>query len=440
MSKKSSLMSFSQIQIRENSKPDIRIWLTIGLLLIMPAIALAQCNLIITNPSPACFTVDITNPSVTAGSDAGLTLTYWTNSDATTPLANPSAITNGGIYYIRAVSENGCINIKPVTVIINITQPEFGSFGPYCLATKPSSLPTVSRNGITGTWNPAIISTSFAGTTIYTFTPDNGQCATVGSVSVTTTGPDVSAPVIIHPANVTINCEDPITPASLGSATATDDCDSNVSIIYVDNIKPGSCPQNYTILRTWTATDESGNSSSTIQNITVQDITPPVMQGIPSNVTVDCNAIPDPPYVTAVDNCSASPLIQYTTLINTVENCRGSIVRVWATIDECGNASTAQQTITVIPSTVINNQLNQQSIQIYPNPNNGTFNFDYQPVKISTTRLSIIDMTGRIVWEKTFPAGSANTERITLPVGSRGIFYLQLVSDSGLTYRKIMVE
>ena len=38
-------------------------------------------------------------------------------------------------------------------------------------------LPTISINGITGTWSPAVINTSIVRTTTYTFTPGSGQCA-----------------------------------------------------------------------------------------------------------------------------------------------------------------------------------------------------------------------------------------------------------------------
>src|SRR5678815_4181015 len=48
-----------------------------------------------------------------------------------------------------------------------------------------------SNNGITGTWNPATISTAAAGTTTYTFTPTAGQCAT----ATTTLDVTVTAPV-----------------------------------------------------------------------------------------------------------------------------------------------------------------------------------------------------------------------------------------------------
>ncbi len=77
-------------------------------------------QLVITNPAAVCApsTVDLTNPAVTAGSIGGGTLSYWTNSSATTPLANPNAVAVGGTYYIQSTSGT-CKDIEPVVVTIN---------------------------------------------------------------------------------------------------------------------------------------------------------------------------------------------------------------------------------------------------------------------------------------------------------------------------------
>src|SRR5207302_1733592 len=90
-------------------------------------------NVVITNPASSCTTVDLTAAAVTAGSDAGLTFTYWTDAAATSALDNPNAVNASGTYYIKGTAAGGgCYSIKPVVVTISpvpnvvITNPPAG--------------------------------------------------------------------------------------------------------------------------------------------------------------------------------------------------------------------------------------------------------------------------------------------------------------------------
>jgi hypothetical protein len=68
----------------------------------------------------------------------------------------------------------------PATLDIEVTPevtPTFTAIPPLCQNDAAPVLPTVSNEGITGTWDTAI-STGTPGTTTYTFTPDDPtQCA-----------------------------------------------------------------------------------------------------------------------------------------------------------------------------------------------------------------------------------------------------------------------
>jgi len=64
--------------------------------------------------------VNLTAPDVTAGSDAGLTFTYWRDAAATLPLSNPGAV-GSGTYYIKASAGSNCSVIKPIIVTAGAT-------------------------------------------------------------------------------------------------------------------------------------------------------------------------------------------------------------------------------------------------------------------------------------------------------------------------------
>src|SRR5438477_474998 len=49
----------------------------------------AKSPTVVTHPITSCSQGNLTDPAVTAGSDPGLTFTYWTNASATSPVSNP---------------------------------------------------------------------------------------------------------------------------------------------------------------------------------------------------------------------------------------------------------------------------------------------------------------------------------------------------------------
>jgi hypothetical protein len=75
-----------------------------------------------------------------------------------------------------------CLYQKTVTVTVTPgTIPTFIPVAAICSGSALSALPTTSNNGITGTWSPAITNTV---TTLYTFTPTAGQCASIATLTI----------------------------------------------------------------------------------------------------------------------------------------------------------------------------------------------------------------------------------------------------------------
>lgn len=111
---------------------------------------------------------------------------------------------------------------------------------------------------------------------IWTGMDDAGNISTaLQTISVV----DTTSPVIIAPPDVTVTLGSDTEPPATGFASAVDAADPEVSVSYEDATLDGSSVGSFTILRTWTATDDCGNSSSAIQSIFVVagDTTPPVI-------------------------------------------------------------------------------------------------------------------------------------------------------------------
>lgn len=105
----------------------------------------------------------------------------------------------------------------------------------------------------------------------------DGLISSVPDTVIVDATSDFTAPSIVCPANVVVSCTDPTDPSATGFATASDLCDANPAVGYADIEMPGACPQERTIERTWSATDDDGNVATCLQTITVDDATAPVV-------------------------------------------------------------------------------------------------------------------------------------------------------------------
>ena len=225
----------------------------------------------------------------------------------------------------------------------------------------------------------------------------------------TITVQDVTAPVIICPTNITVNCQDDNTSTATGVATGSDNC-SPVTISETQTSSQtatGASHYNYVISRTWKATDESGNFSTCLQTITVQDVTAPVIT-CPASVTVNCqdnNTSSSTGVATGTDNCSPVTITQsdastYNASLTSVNHYNYIITRTWRATDVAGNFSECLQTITVqdvtapiitCPASVT---LNCQDNNTSSSTGVATGTDNCSPVTISQTQTSSQTLTG----------------------------------------------
>lgn len=100
----------------------------------------------------------------------------------------PAAIstnTNGIRSYTFKPYSGQCVQQRVVAVeVVNKIVPDFDPISPLCLGSAPITLPSTSKNGISGIWAPAVVAANIPGNALYTFTPDGNQCAVVAQMNV----------------------------------------------------------------------------------------------------------------------------------------------------------------------------------------------------------------------------------------------------------------
>ena len=186
------------------------------------------------------------------------------------------------------------------------------------------------------------------GTTIvnYIATDANGnQAAGVQTVTVNdNTNPSITAPAALILGTQPGQCAIPLSQVTLGNPTVSDNCTYTVT-----NDAPASFPLGTTTV-TWSVVDASGNTNSATQDVTVEDVVPPVLFA-PADLTLVADtgscardsasvSLGTPTYT---DNCSAV----------TISNDKpasfpiGETTVIWTATDAAGNIDSAAQKILV---------------------------------------------------------------------------------------------
>ena len=183
-------------------------------------------------------------------------------------------------------------------------------------------------------------------TVVRTFTATD-DCGNSTSATQTITVQDTTAPELTIPADYTAECSDELI---MDAASASDNC-GEVTIEEVSETIAGDCVGNYTITRTFTATDDAGNSTSATQTITVQDTTAPEFTSVPADYTAECSDELILDDATASDNCGTVSIEVSSETIDGDAAGNYTVVRTFTATDDCGNSTSATQTITVQDTT-----------------------------------------------------------------------------------------
>ena len=198
------------------------------------------------------------------------------------------------------------------------------------------------------------------------------NCGNTTSQTQNITVTDTHGPVLSGvPADAAADCGSVPTAAVV---TASDDCSgvNGDGVVETETTTAGSCDGNYILHRTWTATDNCGNTTSQTQNITVTDTHGPVLSGVPADAAADCGSVPTAAVVTASDDCSGvngDGVVETET--TTAGSCDGNYIlhRTWTATDNCGNTTSQTQNITVTdihgPDCQEFLRMQQQTVEVY---------------------------------------------------------------------------
>ncbi|XP_013403809.1 mucin-5B-like [Lingula anatina] len=160
----------------------------------------------------------------------------------------------------------------------------------------------------------------------------------------------VTSPTLTVQSDVTVTCD--AVPTAV-SASASGHCGVGTTVTLASSTRTdGTCPQRYSLRRTWRATDACGLSTETAQNVVVTPKGPPTFTFIPASVTVNCdtdiaNTANTGGKAIAQSPCDPDVTVTYTDTNVGKAGCSLTVVRRWVATDNCGAQATAEQNITV---------------------------------------------------------------------------------------------
>jgi gliding motility-associated-like protein len=173
------------------------------------------------------------------------------------------------------------------------------------------------------------------------------SCGNTASISQIILIQDTQAPVfVVAPNDTSVQCAGDVPPMT--DLAYSDNCDISGVVQGTNTPLTDSCGG--VIIRTWTVTDNCGNTTTVSQNITVDDTIPPTASNLPLVSIGGGVPLPTPNVLDVfdeADNCTVNPVVVYVGDVSNGANCPEIFTRTYSVTDDCGNQILITQTISV---------------------------------------------------------------------------------------------
>ena len=423
--------------------------------------------------------ISLDDASICYGDTATLTVnvlsgtgpyTYlWSTGDTTQSiLVSPDTTT---IYTVVVSGANGCPSYPDTATVIVFPLPVCSIDGPdtVCpLETVQYLAPDSLSSYLWTAYGPAMIigdstmqmveiqGTGYCDTTfvLELFVTDSNGCSNLCSVTVSMI--DTLAPVFNYvPDSLFLECASTVPAASPDSVMVTDNCAGDITVMVSDSVMNDTlCPNQFTLIRTWTATDSCGNISTAFQYISVFDSIPPVLYGVPADTGVCCaDSIPLPANVTAIDSCDGAVDVTLTEIVSdSTSPLYFTLTRIWTAHDTCNNMVSDSMVIevndTLYPAGGGLQNITRNGIvhylKIIPNPISSSAIIQFSLIENARISLELYNSMGIKVislFSGDVQAGVAQT--IDLTANGKmpgGMYILVLRTPVGIETRHVIVD
>nr|WP_321411296.1 gliding motility-associated C-terminal domain-containing protein [uncultured Allomuricauda sp.] len=321
----------------------------------------------LTPPAPGFAQVDptctVATGSVSVTAPQG-TSTYTLT--GTSPVVAPQTGTSftglaSGTYELTETTSAGCSSSASVITVapqpLTPPAPAFAQVDPTCTVATGSVSVTApqgtSTYTLTGT-SPAVApqtGTSFTGLAPGTYElteTTSAGCSSSASVITVEIENSLDNLTLSCPPTVRLECGDSFDAESIGFPEILTSC-GEVNFTFIDTELIGGCSANTgSFIRSYTGTDDFGNTAICEQTIIIEDTTPPLFEDNISDVLfMDCEELPGMVTPIFTDNCDSVVSIDFTEREISNGECalNRTLERTWIAIDDCGNESSFVQTI-----------------------------------------------------------------------------------------------